>query len=479
MKIAGLKPEECALDMDAVNDIIHMYRNVPAIKVARESFLSMTLCGPFTFSIPKMGLVSNKDMEHIISTWWMPFLRTAFDYSKMIGIVPYYFKKSHPKSEHQVPIVPDMELGYITVYVSEKHEIEYRWYWNHGQQQSIEKSMLWIKTDHSPTRDGTIKSALASLLPQYRTILILQRSLEATASQRAKPTHILEYKPTGETARNDHLTTLNAKFGEQAAGMSKARQEQARQLDIRIRTAELFKQLSAVQQANSAQSTTQKLMWTDSNLDMIERDDPGFASRVVPLHPDFHVAQVAKAEIVADLDKHMSSFNMIAAACMDFAMELIQPTGSARTQNVKGSERFENERIKEALNFFSHIAKTALVIAYHKQFEEGMNEARDWVINRKGGDPNRIAELYPELDVVVDMSCTPMLQYEDLKDMWMDGILSKDDFAHHAFHMRSMPHDQINITEWPNKYPKELLLKPPTDKSTSKPKKKKAKTSSV
>lgn len=481
MKVAGLKAGEESLDMEAISDILHMYRNTPAIKVARESFLSMTLCGPFSFSIPKMGISSNNDMQQIISRYWMPWLRSVFDWIKLIGVCPYYFKKLKGQEAHQVPCVPDIELGYITVYVSEQHEVNYRFYWNHGQQSQEEKAMLWIKSDHSPTREGTIRSALASLLPQYRTILVLQRALETVATQRSKPTHILEYKPGGETAKNDHLTTLVANFGERAAGMSKARQEHARNMDIRVRTSELFKQMSAVQTANTQQNmaTTQKLMWTDSTLDQIERADPGFATRTIPLQPDFHYVQTAKAEIVSDLEKHMSSFNMIAAAVMDFALELIQPTGSARTQNVKGSERFENERIKEALNFFSFIARTAIVIAYRKQFEEGMAEAKAWVANRKGGDPNRIADMYPELDVVVDMSCTPMLQYADLRDMWQDGIMKKEDFAHHAFHMRSLPHEQINISDWPDHYPRELLVKPTNTKGQEPPKKKKKETSDI
>jgi len=477
LNIGSLKAEEQALDSCAISDILHMYRNMPAIKVARESFLSMTLCGPFSFSIPKMGLSSNGDMQQIIARYWMPFLRAVFDWVKLIGICPYYFKKLNTQSIHQVPVVPDIELGNIIVIVNDKHEIDYKWYWNHGKQQQEEKSMLWIRTDHSPTRDGTIRSACASLLPMYRTILILQKSLEICATQNAKPTHVLEYNPTAETAKNEHLTTLVSGFGERAAGMSKARQEMARAHEIRVRTAELFKQVSAVQTANinAGIATTQQLMWTDSSLEQVERADPGFATRTIPLQPDFHYVQAARAQIVADLDKHLSSFNMIAAAVMDFALELIQPTGSARTQNVKGSERFENERIKEALNFFSFVARTALIIAYRKQFEQGMSQARTWVVNKKGGDAIRIADMYPELDVEVDMSCTPMVQYSDLREMWADGIMSKDDFAMHAFHMRSLPHEQISVTSWPDQYPKELLVKETPPPAGAQPKRKKAK----
>jgi hypothetical protein len=473
MKIGNIKPEEVCLDTDAITDILHMYRHVPAIKVSRESFLSMTLCGPFSFSIPKLGLTNNADMEQIISRYWMTWQRAVYDWIKMIGICPYYMKKINSKSQHQIPVVPSIELGYITVTVNKKHELEYNWYWNHGNTQELEKSMLWVISDHAPTCDGTIRSPLASLLTHYRTILILQRSLEICSDQRAKPTHVLEYTPSAETAKNDHLTTLVAGMGERAAGMSKARQEMARNQDIRVRTAELFKQMAGVQTQNvkSGLASTSKLLWTDTPLEQVERADPGFATRTIPLQPDFHYVQTSKPEIIADLDKHMSSFNMIASAVMDFALELIQPTGSARTQNVKGSERFENERIKASLSFFSDITRTALIIAYRKQFQQGFDQAKSWV-NKKGGDANHVADMYPELDVQVDMSCTPMVEYSELKELWMDGILSKDDFAAHAFHLLSLPHEQISITTLPDRFPKELIIKPDLQ-----PKAKKAKTS--
>jgi hypothetical protein len=83
--------------------------------------------------------------------------------------------------------------------------------------------------------------------------------------------------------------------------------------------------------------------------------------------------------------------------------------------------------------------------------------------------------MYPELDVQVDMSCTPFLQYAELKEMWMDGLMDKETFAQHSFHMRSLPHEQINITDWPDRMPRELLVKPTADKKPTKPPKKKSK----
>lgn len=473
LNTSSSKAEEVALDYESVADIVKMYQSIPAIVVARDSFLSMVLCGPFTFSIPKLGLHSNKDMETVITRFWLPFLRKVYDYRKLLGIVPYYFEKHGLDS---VPVVPPIELGTISVMVTKKHKLKYIWRWNHGFQQEEEKKMFWIVGDNPPSRDGTIRSPLASLLPQYRTLLILQRSLEIVSDQCARPTHILEYRPSPTTAKNDDLTTLVANFGEKAAGMSKARQEAARSHEIRVRTAELIKQTQMMQESNILNSggvASKKLLWTDLTSDVAERMDSGLTTRMFPLRPDYYYVSPQKPTVVADYQAHLHAFNTMASAVMDFSLELIQPMGSARSQNIKGAERFENERVKETIGFFTSVVRDALVIAYEKELKETFEEVRKW--RTHNGDPQSVAELFPELDVEVNMSCTPFVQYEELKQMWMDGLMDKESFAGHAFQMLSLPSDQMNVSEWPDKLPRELLVSTKDSSLSSPPKQKKHK----
>jgi hypothetical protein len=385
-----------------------------------------------------------------------------FDYLHILGLVPYYKKKvGHAGDE--VPVIPDLELGTISVTVNRKHELEYKWRWNHGFEQGEERKMLWITGDHPPTRSGQIRSPLVSLLAQYRTILILQRSLEITAAQCAEPTHIAEYHPSVATAKNDDLTQLVATFGEKAAGMSKGRQEAARQQEIRVRTADYIRQMQAMQQANLINSggiPSKQLLWTDLPHDVAERMDSGLATRMFPMRPDFKYVAAQKPTIVDDLLKHLMDFDRKAAAIMQFSIELITPTGSARTQNIQGAERFENEHIKYWLNLFTSKTQEALINCYRVQFEKTFADAKQWRINNRAhGDPAVIADMYPELDVEINMSCTPFVQYDELKQMWMDGIMEKEEFAGHAYHLRSLPADSMNIRDWPDRMPKELLVK--------------------
>lgn len=76
-------------------------------------------------------------------------------------------------------------------------------------------------------------------------------------------------------------------------------------------------------------------------------------------------------------------------------------------------------------NFFKSILHSAIIIAYREQFEEGMDAARNWKISKLQGNPDNVAFLYPELDVVIDLSGSTVTNYEELRQFWMDGLISQ------------------------------------------------------
>ncbi len=240
---------------------------------------------------------------------------------------------------------------------------------------------------------------------------------------------------------------------------------------IRVRTNEMMRQARSYQ---VSQNPT-RVSWTDMDRDALNRIDTGIATRSIPMRPDFKYTHMDRPTVVADYLAHKQAFGNHIAAAMDFAQQLLQPTGTARTQNVLGAERFGNERVRSVLGFFTEIAQIALIGAYKNQLDEIFSEFNEQGKRRRTerGDPNSIVELYPELDVHVDMSCTPFVQYEELKQMWYDGIMSKEDFAHHVFHMKSLPDDQITISQWPDGVPRELLdIKTKPDQPSAAKKKK-------
>ncbi|MBX9637246.1 MAG: hypothetical protein K2Q45_06815 [Nitrosomonas sp.] len=466
--------DEKCLNADTLRDIGDMVRECPAIGMARESFLAKAIGEPFSFSIPAIGIVSNKDMEKIIRARWLPFLRKVYDWCQYVGVCPYYFVKLEG-TEHKIPKVPEMDLGYVTVSVTAKHELEWNFYWSHGTVSERQKDMLWIVTERHPSKDGTINSPLASLLPSYSSLLKVKKAQDIAVVQRARPVHIMEHVRNNFGDRNDDLTHTTADFGAKAAGISKARREAMIQQNIRVKTAELQKQLQAAHNANTMKSTLQPTLWTETPEDTLEEMDAGFGNRVVITRQDFKYREAAKPDIVVDYYKAETQFNTMAAAVMGFSMELLTPVGNSRSQNVQGALDFENGRIRTQCNFFVSVLESALVIAYREQFRQVMDDARNWRISRLGGDPDKVAVLFPELDVQIDMSPASMTTYDELKAMHMDGLITKETMGMHLFKNKNLPFEEMVTLQWPDKVPKEMLVKQGKEKPDRVPPKKKLK----
>ena len=470
-RLFGSFTEEVALDESTIHDLRDMMRSSPALVLARKSFLAKTIGEPFTFSIPAIGIQSNSEMQKIITSYWMPWLRQVYDWTQMLGICPYYFVKLNG-TEHMIPVVPEMELGYIAVSINKEHQLEYKWYWSHGTNTEQQKNMLWITTEAKPAKDGTIKSPMASLLPSYSSLMKLKRAQDIAVVQRARPVHIMEHvRGSNASGKNDDLTHLVADFGAKAAGISKARREAAIQQNIRVKTAELYKQLQSTHNANTIKTTLQPTLWTETPADTLEEMDAGFSNRVIVTREDFKYTQAAKPDVIVDFYKAEMQFNTMAAAVMGFSMELLTPVGNARSQNVSGALDFENDRIREQSNFFVGILKSALIIAYKDQFRQVMDDARNWRITKLGGDPDKVAVLFPELDVQIDMSSASVTTYDELKAMHMDGLITKETMGNHVFKNKNLPMEQLVTLEWPDKVPREMLIK----QQTKEPPKKKTK----
>lgn len=464
--------QETYLDELAVADILNMYNSIPIIKLARKSYLGKIFNEVFTVSIPQMKISTNTEMSKIFEMHWIPFLKKVWDWCQQIGICPWYLKKM---GKHYIPVVPEMELGYVGIVVNAQHEYEYLWYWSHGTAVDQERKMFWVVTENKPGSNGTIKSPLASLLPSYRSLLILQKAQDIAAKQKARPVHILEYTPNLKTSVNDNLVHHQADFGQKAAGIAADRRMQAYNLEIRQKTANLYKHLRETHQANLQQTSVQPTMWTDTPENLLEEMDAGLSNRTVALRPDFHYKSAAEPSLVQDYYKAELQFNTMAAAVMDFSLELLTPTGSARSQNIAGAESFQNSRNKDGTSFFAGVIKTVFLKAYYDVIKQGMDENREWQMSTY--KQMNAPVLFPELDIQVDMANSSLVSYEDLRQMRMDGLITHETMGKHVFKGKNMPEQDRVALAWPDNIPKDLLVPPNKQQQQKKPAKKKTKTS--
>lgn len=460
LRLAGEKD----LDQDVLRDLREMYNKMPVIQIARKSFMSMILAEPFTVSIPALGLKNSPEMEKIFTMFYIPWLYRVYDESLIVGVVPYYFE--YPSGEgrkgHPIPVTPDPDLGEISVYVDDNHKKHYRWYWNHGTQVGYDPNMLWVITDKAPQKDGTIISPMASLLPTYSALMKILQAQNVAVAMAARPVHRLEFKPDGTSNKQDALRDFSATMGigSKAAGVTEQRRAEHHQQKERRRVAETYSDLTIRQAQLTMENTMQPVLYSQSAESFTDESDSGFPNRTVILPRNYTYGETARPTLLADYQKAETGFNMLCAAVMGFSLELLQPTGSSRVQNIKGSERFENDRIRDQTTFFIGVLQAAFVMAYEKQLREAMDRVRKWSVEKFGGDPRYIFSLHPELDVVVDMSVTSIATMQDFQELHQYGWMSKEQAGKHVFKAYNLPLEQLEVTEWPDLWPREMLVKP-------------------
>lgn len=434
------------LDADAVRDLRDMYEGMPIFSIARRTFLSMVL-GPFTFSIPRLGLVSNDSMQRIIETFWLPWCRDVYDWIKMFGICPWYVRM---QGDHPVPVVPGIDLGYISVRVNQqRRDVEFLWTWtldtrtSFGNVTSGGPKMYWITSQDRPDRNGTICSQLASLLPHYRTILVARNAQNTVVKRLEDPVHVIEHRIGPRSQQDDNLSHFTADFGE-AAGIGQQRREAEREMRTRENIHALQQQMHRQSVHNREQSTQQPETWSTTPEQMMHEMDSGFPNRTIVLRPDFYYREAAKPSIGVDYLKLEAQFNLYAAAVMDMALELLTATGTARSQNIMGAERFARDRIKDASRFFSTIIHDALIIAYQKQFLATMEEASSFsMARRRNPEAGHLAanfmDLHPELDVTVEMTSALVTSDDELRKLCSDGFLTAETLGRYLFANHNIP----------------------------------------
>jgi hypothetical protein len=446
------------VDPKAVRDVLNMYFGSPAIMNARISVFASALSEVFSFSIPALGLTSEGYGDRLLANEWMPWLKNVYDWAQTHGIIPYYLIK---KGKHNVPVCPPFDSGRIITLIDEEHQQEFLWFWSHANLTAAavgpERRMRWIRTPTLPSINGELRSPLAAHLETYRSLLIMRTGMNIVNTQGPRPTHIMEQHLTGASATNDNLSMLEADFGK-AAGISQKRRDEAAEMQMRIRQRQLYKSMQTDQQRNMQKSKIAPTMWTDTPQELLEEADAGFANRVIVLRPQLVYKAAAEPKMPFDYAKSEAAFNVMVSATMDKALEVITPTGGARSQNIEGATRFENERNKSLASFFANVVREALIAAYGGDMRTVMEGAHKKRMSMSGKDASEIAYLYPELDVEVNMSSASVVDNAELRLMRNDGIIDQKTMGKRIAKNTNIPEEELVALDWPSNVPRDVSV---------------------
>lgn len=461
---------EVRLNQEQVDDTWAIYHRTPNIQVARDAFASIVFCAPFTVTTKSLALQESDEVRVLIEQHWLKWQNDVYDWLKMYGICPYYLERVG-RTVHRYPVVPPFGTGYITTYVkvkANKQKQAFKWYWNgHGnptvqQAMGYDKDVEFIIGHHAPTIQGQLTSPVSTLIDDYRALRIVREAMETATHQAARPVHLFEHHPPKNGTVDNHLVSLEF-GGERAAGAMLEQVEAMQQRKAQIKTSDLVQSLleSALhnKRLNGLTPSGPFKELSQDRRRAMDMENPGLYSRSFPLRADYKYVQAASPKILTDFQKLEKHVDTKAASVMDFPLELIQPSSSARgASNVQGNLRYINEQIKSTLKFFARITKHVFIQAYGSVLQAQMNQFT-YLNRRTFKSDEAMMHLYVESEVVVEMQCNPIMSVSDIQQLHMMGIMSKRTMAEHAFAQYAIPETQISLSEWPDMVPKEMLAR--------------------
>lgn len=420
-------------------DIHEVFHSVAYIGISKDAFLAMTLKCPVIIKLKSFSLTESEELEHLLEMHWVEWKRQVYIRLKMFGICPWYFIKVRG-TIHRYPVVPPYGSGYISTFLDKKHRQQYQWNWTDGE---LDKKMHFEVHRYPPTIMGEYTSPIISLLSDYRSLKIARQSVEIAWYNQARPQHILEYKPS-RRLQTENETLVRFADASMAIGEQK-RSMLATNIDNSVHSVKVYNAQSLVDAAvhqNNARKAQRSVgssyLHSEKKTDQYELQNANLLDKIVPLPPDY----VYKAASIPRVDDRVAELSRMldikASSIMDFPVNMMSGTTKTSSQ-AQNNLRNVNERVKDWIKFFKKITKNAFLLAYGDVIQSSLNSVNEY----EGSN-----ELYlAHKEVVVEMECTPVTTYDDLKKYVSDGIMSIEDFAKHAFNLNAIPETQITIAK--------------------------------
>ena len=415
------------LNAETEHAVWELFHKVTYVSVAKDSFLAMVLKCPAVIRMESLPMEESEELKYLLKTYWLPWKRDMYMWLKMFGICPWYFKKLRG-TPHKYPVVPKFGSGHISTYLSNRHEQRFKWTWMNGKDDS---KMHFETNTYAPTIFGEIVSPIVSLLEDYRSLKIARKALETAWQCQAQPQHILEFKPT--IKYNDQQDAL-IRFGdwdnwqERKAETDKAMRGYAYAGSAKVKNAQNTVQ-NAIRSNRDAQTGRARKQTEVENANILKN--------IVPLPPDFIYKTAATPNVHVKLDELQRALDARASAIMDFPIQMMGSSGKTSAQ-AQNNLRNVNERAKSWITYFEDRTKNAFLLGYGDAIQGWINGVNTFV------ESGPLFTIHQEL--CVEMPCTPVVSYDDLQKYVTDGIMSKDDFAKHAYEINALPNSQIVCT---------------------------------
>jgi hypothetical protein len=443
-----LKINERRLNEAQWADCWAIFRSSPSCIRSFETFAALITRRP-----PKVRfrLKLGKEFQEILEKYYVDWELNIYKYDKTVGIAPWYFVPIKVgENTHMVPVVPDPQSGYITVYPDSNGVLSYYYYWNNDPKSnafvtSIEpdKRFFFEVRRNGPSLDGSLNSPLITVLSDWRTLKIFREAHEMAAFQQARLQHIFELHQNNTVNVHEAITQLES-FGDQiAGGINTALEEKLMAQRADVKTADLYTALAeswaynrGVRRANGVtnqyiRSEGMGQKWLLENSNIVEH---GVALRPNVTH------KVAQApQVHAQFLELRERFEESVASLMDVPKTLYDPKSDRSSSNNQVALRLVQERIEDWAIYLARCVKKAIIISYGHLLQAELNRFR------KPTKPGRLIELLVQNELSVEIPSATFDSPDDIYKMIQAGMLKKEAGAKRVAYIHGIPEKDIEI----------------------------------
>lgn len=379
----------------------------------------------------------DEEMQLVIQTHWLPWLRDVYANLKMFGVCPWHFVKL-PGTAHRIPVVPPFQSGFITTYMDKNQRQAFSWYWTPdiGSKPQEDTKVYFEQTQTPPMLNGMFRSPIASLLPQYILLKQLRQAVSTASHRQVHPELILEYNPPRNVTGDDNLVTLGD-YGERVAGAVLESKQSLQTKELRLRQSDL---LAAIRQttARNYRPISYSSMETQEERD--DRELSGILAQAIPLPPYYSYKSVKVPTLQADITKFEATLREQVANAMDVPESLFHHTGSKTRVASENDLRFVNETLKWWLRFFETLTLKALLSEYGTMLQSKLNEKTNY---RRHLNEGKLVKLNADVDIEVQMQCTPIIGTQLLKNLYLEKSLPPDAYVRHLASNTGIPSTEL------------------------------------
>lgn len=431
-------------------DLMQMIKDMPVFHFGPASYEATVLGEPFSVSIKKLGLFNDEASRQHIAEHWMPQLQKIMIWIDMIGICPVMFESM---GNLRVIRVPDMSQGIPYVRENANHRKEYFWFWNNNfddpngslVNQQPEKDVVWVTSMHDPDIYGNLRSPAIRLLSLYRSLRTAREVQDSVIQDEANPVQVLEHHPKNLQAQAQGIVDYRAAYGDAAAVVEERRRAARDQM--------IDDEVESMQMRmlwNKAKFGAKKLplFWTSVPDQFLEGNS--FVNNCFPLTSDFVLKEAARPKLVVDYQSMHDAFNREAALVLGFSLEMVSPKGGSHKQSFQGAQKFLVDRVRQMTTFLTPVVRNLFLEAYKKDinafFEQENANRRRRYYSKDYKNAADVMFLYPHVDIEVNLSTSTVAHTADVRQLWLDTVVSKEYYAEHACKNMNIPTSNIELS---------------------------------